>query len=110
MADTRFDGAHPGAKRYKAIYDKPQMHHSVRKLEQGGQAYGIGPSEAALRWLFYHSPLEAGDEIILGASRQQQVQQNVEQIRRGQSPDVLTVLFKDVWADIAAASESVKTP
>ncbi|KAI0851994.1 Aldo/keto reductase [Daldinia vernicosa] len=67
-------------------YDRPEFHNAVRKLLEAIEPLGIKPSEAALRWLAYHSVLGEKDGIILGATKVEQVKQNIEDIGRGPLP------------------------
>ena len=46
-------------------------------------------TEAALRWITYHSQLTEGDGVILGASRVPQLTTAMEQIKKGPLPETL---------------------
>jgi aflatoxin B1 aldehyde reductase len=52
-------------------------------------------SEIALRWMMHHSQLkkEHGDKVIIGASNEKQLAQNLEDFEKGElSEDVLKAL------------------
>ncbi|KAI1460984.1 Aldo/keto reductase [Annulohypoxylon moriforme] len=67
-------------------YDRPEFHDAVKKLLEIIEPLGIKPSEAALRWVAYHSDLREDDGIILGASKIEQLKQNLEDIEKGPLP------------------------
>ncbi|OTB16244.1 hypothetical protein K445DRAFT_317223 [Daldinia sp. EC12] len=76
-------------------YDKPEFHDAVRKLLEAIEPLGIKPSEAALRWLAYHSVLGEDDGIILGATKVEQLRQNIEDIGKGPLPrEIVQVIDK----------------
>jgi aflatoxin B1 aldehyde reductase len=55
------------------IYSNEPLHNAQKKLAQSTKEIGISPIEAALRWAMYHSALQKGDGIILGASKEAQI-------------------------------------
>jgi aflatoxin B1 aldehyde reductase len=55
------------------MYDNAPLHDAQRKLVKSTNELGITPLEAALRWVKYHSALQEGDGIILGASKEVQI-------------------------------------
>ncbi len=54
--------------------------------------------ELALRWIVYHSGLDAGlgDAIVLGASRPAQLEESFQMRERGSLPDDLVIIMDDV--------------
>lgn len=102
MAGTRFDVGNKAGAFYKHMYDKPDMHAAVRKLQQTCTAHGMLLSEAALRWLYFHSALEEGDGIILGVSKLAQLQQNTDGIAAGPLPPEVIEMFEQVWREVEA--------
>lgn len=82
---TRFGG--PLGQRHRGIYDRPDFHNKVNELKRIIEPLGISPTGAALRWLAYHSELGEEDGIILGASKIEQLQQNVKDIEQGPLPE-----------------------
>lgn len=81
-------------------YDRPEFHDAVRRLLEIIEPLGIKPSEAALRWLAYHSDLGERDGIILGATKVEQLKQNLEDVEKGPLPrevvDVIAAIGKAV--------------
>ncbi|KAI0882615.1 Aldo/keto reductase [Annulohypoxylon maeteangense] len=77
-------GAH-----FAAWYDRPEFHDAVKKLLEVIGPLGIKPSEAALRWLAYHSDLGEKDGVILGATKIEQLKQNLEDMEKGALPQAV---------------------
>lgn len=82
---TRFGS--PLGQRHRGVYDRPDFHKTVNELKRIIEPLGISPTGAALRWLAYHSELGEKDGIILGASKIEQLQQNVKDIKQGPLPE-----------------------
>jgi aflatoxin B1 aldehyde reductase len=56
------------------LYDNESLNEAQRKLAGATEELGITPIEAALRWVVYHSALGDGDGVILGASKEVQIE------------------------------------
>jgi aflatoxin B1 aldehyde reductase len=77
----------------RALYDKPELHDKIRKLEKGLEPHGLSVSEAAIRWIFHHSILKEGDGVVLGGSKPKYIEENISQIERGPlPPDAVNLL------------------
>ncbi|KAI2632260.1 Aldo/keto reductase [Hypoxylon sp. NC1633] len=90
-------GAH-----FTAWYDKPEFHEAVRKLLEVIEPLGIKPSEAALRWIAYHSALGEKDGIILGATKAHQVRENLKDIEKGPLPQEVVEVITAIGEAIDA--------
>lgn len=55
------------------VYSNEPLHAAQKKLAEATSEVGISPIEAALRWAMFHSALQEGDGIILGASKEAQI-------------------------------------
>ncbi|KAI0182687.1 putative aldo/keto reductase [Xylaria flabelliformis] len=86
-AGTRLGSAY-GA-HFTEMYDHPEFHEAIRSLLKVVEPLGIKPTEAALRWIAYHSVLNEADGIILGASKPDQLLANMEDIHKGPLPQVV---------------------
>lgn len=79
---TRFHG--PSTfKPYADRYDTQKMHDAVRALKKVCDEEGVSLQEASLRWLIFHSQLGEGDAVILGATKQGQLESNLKDARKG---------------------------
>lgn len=87
-AGTRLGSAY-GA-HFTRWYDRPEFHDAVRALLAVIEPLGIRPAGAALRWIAFHAALDpARDGIILGATKVDQVRQNVDDINQGPLPQAV---------------------
>ncbi|KAI2624540.1 Aldo/keto reductase [Hypomontagnella submonticulosa] len=97
---TRLGSAYGG--HFARWYDKPEFHSAVKRLMEVGEPLGIKPTEAALRWLAYHSDLKENDGIILGATKIEQLKANLEDLKKGPLPqevlDVITAIGEAIDA------------
>jgi len=94
---TRFEAGDALGAYVRNKYDKPRYHGAVQTLLAVLRPLGILPTEAALRWICYHSALGEGDGIILGASRLEQVRQNAEDVEKGPLPEAVVREIEGVW-------------
>ena len=75
-------------------------------LQKGCDGHGIALTNAALRWLVWHSALGNGDGAILGASREEQIKANLGAIEQGKLPADLVELFENVWGEVEEKGSS----
>lgn len=101
---TRFAKGSAAGEGLRGVFDRPETHEAVRGLAAVLGPLGISNIEAALRWLYYHSLLGEGDGIILGASRTEQVVENVAAIRKGPLPREVVGSIERVWEVLRTAS------
>jgi len=81
---TRLDSAY--GQYFRDWYDKPEFHNAIKELQKVIEPLGISSTEAALRWLSYHSLLGEKDGIILGGTKIEQIKQNLADINKGPLP------------------------
>ena len=74
---------------YPKTYDRPEVNAALRKLHAVCQKHELPLSEVCLRWLMHHSALGAGDGVIVGAKRIEQLKGNVSDCRKGPLNDEL---------------------
>jgi aflatoxin B1 aldehyde reductase len=84
---------------YKDRYWKESFFNAMHELSAACKAEGISLVAAAFRWLAFHSALDAnaGDGILLGASRISQLEQNMDAIEAGALPESITSVFEAAW-------------
>jgi aflatoxin B1 aldehyde reductase len=92
---SRFDENKAQGRMYRARYWKEEFFGALDLLREAkGEAR---ESEVALRWMMHHSQLksECGDKVIIGASSQEQMVQNMEDFEKGAlGEEVLKALDK----------------
>lgn len=90
----------PFATHFRNWYDRAEFHDAIRAVEAVIKPLNITMPQVAMRWLAYHSLLGENDGIILGATRAEQVRQNVDAIGQGPLP-------QEVVDKIAAVREVI---
>lgn len=81
-------------------YDTERHHEAIRFLDNMLKPHGIPKTEASLRWLAFHSKLGPQDAIIFGASKIDQIKQNVAAVAKGPLPDELVAVLDGIWATL----------
>lgn len=81
-------------------YDTEKHHEAIRALDNTLKPWGIPKTEVSLRWLAFHSKLEPQDAIIFGASKIDQVKENVAAVGKGPLPNELVAVVNGIWAPL----------
>ena len=86
-------------KSYRERYWKHSYFDAVEQIRKACETEGILMAEAAYRWLVNHSCMkdDMGDGILLGASKQEQLQQNLEASDKGPLPDCVLAAMDEAW-------------
>lgn len=84
---------------YRKRYWKKSFFDSINLINDKCKDLGIKPAGAALRWLAFHSQMNAerGDGIIIGASNINQLSENIRSINEGPLPKELLVIIDQAW-------------
>lgn len=90
-AGSRFDGN----QMYLDRYWHPAQFEAVERLRAAAKAHGRTLLSLALNWLYRHTPASC---LILGASRLEQLQQNLAALEDGPLPEELLQTCNSVWA------------
>jgi len=90
---TRFDNN----KLYQDRYRHEQYFRSVEQLRKIAQSAGRSLVSLALNWLQHHT---ASDCIILGASRLEQLNENLAALEDGPLPDDVLKACDEVWRNL----------
>ncbi len=90
LPGTRFDGN----QMYLDRYWHPAYFEAVEKLRQIAEGAGRSLVSLALNWLLHHT---AADCIILGASRLEQLEQNLAALEEGPLPPEAVAACDRVW-------------
>ncbi|KAI5814891.1 aldehyde reductase [Pyronema omphalodes] len=97
LEGTRFQKGNPFGDFQRAWYDKPEIHEAYGIIGKAVNEAGINGVEAALRWILFHSILGNKDGIIMGASRIEQMEQNMKCIEKGPLPKEVADAFEKAW-------------
>ncbi len=97
------DAPEPGRfarlKSYRDRYWKHSYFDAVEAIREACEKEGIPMVEAAYRWLVNHSCMNAelNDGILLGASRQEQMEQNLAAATKGPLPESIVSAMDEAW-------------
>lgn len=93
------DGRFINRPNYKKRYWHDSFFKAIDEINSVCEKHDINITEAAYRWLAYHSMLnqERGDGIIIGASRREQLIQNISYINKGSLPDDVVKAIEYAW-------------
>lgn len=92
----------PIGKLYTRWYLRPSVISAVDAVVEIASKHGISGHAAALRWVAYHSVLDAkyGDAIVLGASKVEQLQQNMDIVEDGPLPEEVAEAYSGVFSQV----------
>ena len=84
---------------YRKRYWKQSYFEAVDEIRTVCQTENIPMAEAAYRWLCYHSEMKdnEGDGILIGASRQEQLLQNIASAGKGPLPIKIIEAMDNAW-------------
>jgi aflatoxin B1 aldehyde reductase len=91
---------------YKDRYWKETFFNEISKITELCEQENIKIIEAAYRWLAYHSQLdgEKGDGILIGASRLEQLDENLSIFSKGILPENIVRAFDQAWKETESDS------
>lgn len=97
--DTPEPGRFARLESYRKRYWKQSYFDAVDEIRKACETENIPLAEAAYRWLCYHSMMDAtkGDGILLGASRLEQMTQNMEATTKGELPQSIIDAMDAAW-------------
>lgn len=90
---------------FQSIYVNGMSLELLQRLTETCDKAGITVREAALRWLMHHSPLEESDGIILGASTESQMEQNLKACEGAALPQGVVDCFAEISKEYKAAGK-----
>ena len=93
------DGRFARLKSYRDRYWKQSYFDAIGEIKKACEAENIPMAEAAYRWLVSHSMIksELGDGILLGASRIEQMEQNLIAVTKGELPQSILDAMDSAW-------------
>jgi 1-deoxyxylulose-5-phosphate synthase len=93
LKGTRFDGN----QMYLSRYWHPEDFDAVGELLEIAKNAGRSPVSLALSWLLHHTPIDC---VILGASKLEQLDENLQAMEDGALPAETVAACDQVWAKI----------
>jgi len=102
--DSRWNIASPLGAKYSGDYFHDPLFAAAEMVRMQARKYGISGHAAALRWTTWHSQLAAenGDAVIVGASKLEQLEENLNILEQGPLPEALVNIMNKMWDDVKA--------
>ena len=89
------------------LYGDENIRRAVEQFKKRLEGSGVQATEAALRWVVFHSALRDGDAVIIGASKEEQVVSSMENVRRGPLDNEVVKAVEQVWEDVRKLSKTL---
>ena len=99
-AGTRFADDNPLGKFAQKLFGAEDLHAAMKTFQDEAKSHDITPLEVSVRWIAHHSALRDEDGIILGASKVEQILDNVNIIEKGPLPGGVLKATERVWAAV----------
>ncbi|KAI0805155.1 NADP-dependent oxidoreductase domain-containing protein [Xylaria sp. FL0064] len=96
-AGTRMGDDNPLGKQLQRMYGSEDVLSAVKKFDAETRVLSLTPLEVAIRWIFHHSKLGDDDCVLLGASKVEQIVENVAFVRKGRLADHVLPLVEELW-------------
>ncbi|KAF3935806.1 hypothetical protein ABW19_dt0204681 [Dactylella cylindrospora] len=105
---TRFDASGRQGQLYRARYWKKGYFDARAYIEPVAEKHGLTLVEVALRWMNHHSQLspEFGDRVIIGASSEKHLRENLEDLEKGPLPEEVVEACDVAWSLVKAEAET----
>lgn len=96
---SRWDARSPLGAKYSHDYFHNPMFTAGEMVRQYAQQYGIDGHAIGLRWIVWHSQLDAerGDGVVVGASSVKQLEENLDILEQGPLPRELVKVVDVAW-------------
>lgn len=101
---SRWNIQSPLGAKYTGDYFHDPLFAAAEIVKMHARRHGITGHAAALRWTTYHSQLAAdlGDALIIGASTQAQLDENLSILEAGPLDAKLVEVLDGIWEDVRA--------
>jgi aflatoxin B1 aldehyde reductase len=81
------------------MFGKPAILDAVNHVFDVATKYDISAHAAVLRWVAYHSKLDAkyGDGIVFSVSKPSQLENSLDAFEAGPLPEELAEILSSIW-------------
>ncbi len=99
VSGSRWDAKSPLGAKYSNDYFHDPIFTAGEMVRQNAEQYGINGHAIGLRWIVWHSQLDAecGDGVIIGASSVEQLGENLDILEQGPLPQELIKVIGMAW-------------
>ncbi|KAH8166091.1 hypothetical protein CIB48_g2182 [Xylaria polymorpha] len=106
-AGTRMGDDNPLGKHIQQMYGSDDVLSAIKTFDTETRALGLTPLEVSIRWVCHHSKLTDDDCVLLGASKVEQVVENMAFIRKGPLSDHVIPLVETLWESVRGTRSEV---
>jgi aflatoxin B1 aldehyde reductase len=87
---------------YRAMYGKPALLEALEEWDAIAKEAGVSKAALAYRWVLYHSALKGGfgDGCIIGATRTEQLEETLHDIKEGPLPKGAVERIEAIWGRV----------
>lgn len=87
---------------FRDIYFKESTFQALEVIQGAAEKHHLTVAEVALRWLVHHSALRTAakggnDGVIIGISKIEQLDQNIQDMRKGPLPEEVVEALEKAW-------------
>ena len=99
VSGSRWDSKSPLGAKYSNDYFHDPMFTAGEMVRQHARQFGINGHAIGLRWVIWHSQLDAscGDGVLIGASSVKQLRENLDILEQGPLPEKLVEVIGKAW-------------
>lgn len=103
---SRFDPQVMHGSIHRDIYWNESFFDALDVIRPAAERHGLSVAEVSLRWLQYHSFMknEYGDAIIVGASSEKHLEENLADLEKGPLPDEVVLEIEKAWPKVQAVA------
>ncbi|KAI1288956.1 hypothetical protein EDD11_009488 [Mortierella claussenii] len=102
---ARYDPSTSFGRLFRERYWNKLTFEGIQLLDKEAKANDLTLLEATLRWMRYHSGLEAKDGIIIGASSVKHLEENLIDLDKGPLPQTMLDAFDKAWEHVQPAAQ-----
>lgn len=84
------------------MYGKPSLIAALKEWDAIATEAGVSKASLAYRWVLWHSSLkgEMGDGCIIGATRTEQLEETLHDIKEGPLPKGAVEKIEKIWENV----------
>ncbi|TIC22549.1 aldo/keto reductase [Wallemia mellicola] len=96
---SRYDDSHAQGQMFRKRFFNDNVFKALDEIDAIGKKYNLTTIEIALRWIAHHSQLKAehGDAVIIGASKLEQLEENLNALNGAALPEEVVSVVDALW-------------
>lgn len=106
-AGTRFADNNPLGKFAQKLFAADSLHAAFDKFDNAVAGRDLTTLEVSIRWIFHHSALDDNDGVVVGASKERQIEEVVAMVQQGPLPADVVRLAEQLWEELADSRSQI---